>query len=66
MDHRNNPAQANRWNAWRFPTLAEIANGRAPHDMFWVGARLTKAEALRLLDGDGQLQWGVDGEVVNP
>lgn len=71
-DTRNNPAQPNRWNAWRYPGPEELARGRAAHDMYWVGAALTQNEALAMLprgeDGqhEGQIQWGVDGEVVNP
>ena len=63
---RNNPAQANRWNAWRYPTSEEIERGRREEDMYWVGAAIRRADARALLDGrSGQLQWGRDGEVVN-
>lgn len=65
IDTRNNPAQSNRWNAWRFPTEAEIARGRREDDPFWVGASLDRGEAERMLreHGGGQVQWGCDGEV---
>lgn len=68
-DPRPNPAQANRWNAWRYPTDGEIARGRAAHDMYWIGASMVESEAAGMLprgeDGQhaGQLQYGVDGEV---
>jgi len=61
---RNNPAQNNRWNAWRYPTPAEIARGRGEEDMFWVGAEIDRSTAEHLLRDGGQIQFGADGEVV--
>lgn len=67
-----NPADPNRWNAWRYPTAEEIQRGRKDFDMFYCGSSATLAGALELLRGDdgrlrpGQAQWGRDGEVVNP
>lgn len=68
---RKNPADPTRWNAWRFPTEAEIARGRGADDMFYRGSSATPDGAWEFLDQgqdgtwNGQIQHGLDGEVRN-
>lgn len=64
-DPRSNPAEPRRWNAWRFPTVWEVADGRGEDDPYWVGASRDKAEAAAMLRpyGGGQIQWDLDGTV---
>ena len=71
-ENRKNPADPNRYNAWRYPTTEEIARGRREDDMFYCGSSATKQGAFEFLDYDstkgtfsGQVQWGTDGEVLN-
>lgn len=67
---RNPAAQANRWNAYRYPTQAEIAAGRPNWYMIWVGCDVDQSVAHAMLPRGarglrtGQLQWGIDGQVV--
>lgn len=58
-------AIADQWNAWRYPTDEEVADGRVEWDVIWEGAADTLAEAADMLAGAGQVQWGCGGEVVN-
>jgi len=68
-DTRRNPADPTRWNAWRYPTEAEISRGRREDDMFYCGSSATADGAFEFLkrsaDGtwNGQVQHGLDGEV---
>ncbi len=68
---RTNPADPNRWNAWRYPTQDEIARGRQDYDMFYVGSSETRNGAYAFLPRNeagqpvGQVQWARDGEVIN-
>lgn len=54
------------WNAYRYPTEDEVANGRFEADMVFVGNAPTESLAEALLRGaGGELQKGLAGAVVN-
>lgn len=66
-----NVSDPTRYNAYRFPTEAEIRRGREETDMFFVGASATLEGAFDFLERgeagawNGQVQLGHDGPVYN-